>query len=229
MNVSREILGISLHRWVLLILLALGFAGLSIVVRERLDLEWSVESLRALVASAGIWGPLVYVSILAFRFAVLVPSSILLTAAGICFGALAGTLYATLGLSISALLKFAVASIAGRDFLLRQLPEKWARVADVGNHRSTVGSLALICAYPFGPKHVFQIAAILSGMSLWKYAFGVIAGANVRAGAFAVLGEAVATGRGIVLVTTLLLAVSVVPLAIPRWRAWIFSPGGVHA
>lgn len=227
MSARREFLGIAGPRWALLGVVALVALGLSLAVRQQLDLEWSVESLRALVGRAGIWAPFVYVGILSFRFAVLVPSSILLTAAGLCFGAGPGTVYATLGLTISGLLKFAVASIAGRDFLLRQLPEKWRPVSAVGDRRSTAGGLALICAYPFGPKHVFQIAAILSGMSLWKYMLAVASGAKFRAGAFAYLGEAMATGQGIFAVSGALLVVGAIPLLVPSWRAWLFSVRGV--
>ncbi len=229
MSGQRKFLGISAARWGLLALVALALGTLSYYVRDQLDLEWSVASLRGLVSKAGPWGPVLYVAILAFRFAVLIPSSILLTTAGLCFGAVPGTLYAALGLTLSALLKFAVASIAGRDVLLRQLPERWSSALGVGDQRLTVGGLALVCAYPFGPKHVFQIAAILAGMSLWKYALAVACGAIFRAGAFAHLGEAVATGQGIVLVSAALLALSSVPLAIPSWRAWLFSARGVPA
>ncbi len=216
-------LGISGRRWAALLALAAALGVASILVRDRLDLEWSVASLRELVARAGVWGAALYVGILTFRFAVLVPSSILLTASGICFGALPGALLATLGLTLSALLKFAVASIAGRDFLLRQLPKQWQTGLAVGDRRSTVGGLTLVCAYPFGPKHVFQVAAILAGMPLWKYLLAVAAGASFRGGAFAVLGEALVTGRGIVAVSALLLAVSSIPLAIPSSRAWLLA------
>lgn len=229
MSGERQFLGISASRWALLAVGVLTLGALSFFVRDRLDLEWSVESLRGLVSTAGLWGPVLYIAILTFRFVVLVPSSMLLTAAGLCFGAIPGTLYATLGLTLSALLKFAVASIVGRDFLLRELPETWSSTLEVGDRRSTVGGLALICAYPFGPKHVFQIAAILSGMSLWKYALAVASGATFRAGAFAYLGEAVATGQGIVLVSAALLALGATPLAIPSWRAWLFAARGVPA
>lgn len=223
MTTGTGLLGISTTRWALLAGVAIALGLLSLSLRAALDLEWSVESLRELVARAGLWGPVLYVGLLAFRFAVLVPSSILLIAAGICFGALPGALYATLGLTLSALLKYAVASVAGRDFLLRQLPEKWRANLSVGDRRSTVGGLALVCAYPFGPKHVFQIASILSGMSFWKYALSVGSGANFRASVFAYLGEAVATGEGILVVSLLLLILGAAPLAVPSWRLWIFS------
>ncbi len=223
------LLGVPRTRSLLLLatVAALGLA--SIHLREALALEWSVESLRALVARAGFWGPALYVAILAFRFAVLVPSSLLLIASGLCFGALAGTLYATLGLLLSGLLKFALASVVGRDLLLRQLPPDWRATLAVGERRSTVGGLTLVCAYPFGPKHFFQIAAILSGISLWKYVLAVGSGAAFRAGAFATLGEAVASGRGVLLVSALLLVAGGLPLVVPRWRAWLFSQRPVPA
>ena len=223
------LLGIPPSRWIALGFIALAAVLLSVVVREHLDLEWTVESLRELVARAGYWGPLVYIAILAFRFAVLVPSSILLTAAGLCFGMLLGALYATVGLALSALLKYAVASTAGRDVLLRQLPPDWKASLAVGDRRSTAGGLALICAYPFGPKHLFQIAAILAGMSFGRYLLAVTSGAGFRASAFAVTGEAIATGRGILWASALLLVTGAVPLVVPRWRAWLFSMKGAPA
>ncbi len=226
MSERAGFLGVPPSRWAALaaVLLALGL--LSIPVRDRLDLEWSVASLRELVERAGFWGPVLYVGILTFRFAVLVPSSILLTAAGLCFGAIPGALYATLGLSLSALLKYGVASIAGRDFLLRQVPERMRARLAVGSRRASAGGLGLVCAYPFGPKHVFQLAAILSGMSLLRYVAAVGLGASFRAGAFAGLGEALATGAGLLWITAGLLAVGSLPLLVPGWRRWLFLEAG---
>ncbi len=211
------------NRWLLLLGLGSLAAAGSVILRSHLDLEWSVASLRAFVANAGFWGPALYVAILTFRFAVLVPSSILLIGAGLCFGAVPGAIYATLGLTLSALLKFAVASLAGRDVALRQLPERWRSSLSIGDRRSTVGGLALICAYPFGPKHVFQFAAILSGMTFWKYALAVSAGAMHRASLFSVMGESLATGQGFFVASTLLAAIALTPLLVPRWRAWLLA------
>jgi uncharacterized membrane protein YdjX (TVP38/TMEM64 family) len=219
----RTWLGVSTARWSALAAVAAGLVLLSVLVRDQLALEWSVASLRGLVERAGWWGPLLYIAILMFRFAVLVPSSILLIAAGLCFGAVPGTLYATVGLALSALLKYAVASIAGRDVLLRQLPRRLRERLALGDRRTSVGGLGLICAYPFGPKHVFQVAAILSGMSLVPYLIAVSAGANFRAAAFSLLGDSVATGEGIALVSTLLLLVTAAPLAFPASRRWLLA------
>ena len=219
MTTRRVWMGVPLSRWAFLGVVVLAAGVLSIAVRERLGLEWTVASLRAFVFDAGIWGPVVYIAILTFRFAVLVPSSILLTASGLCFGAVPGMLYATVGLTLSGLLKFAVATIAGRDVLLRQLPGRWRDAFAVGDRRATAGGLAIVCAYPFGPKHVFQIAAILSGISFGRYLLAIASGSNFRAGAFALLGDAVATGKGMLLVSLVLLGIAAIPLLVPRSRA----------
>ena len=218
----RTLLGVTYARWLLLVaaLIFLGF--LSVEVRNTLHLEWSVSSLRSAVEKAGPWGPVFYVGVLMFRFAVLVPSSILLTGAGICFGPIAGTVYATLGLTLSALLKYGFANIVGRDFLVRQLPEKWRSAATVGDRRSTATGLAVICAYPLGPNHVFQIAAILSGIPLSRYILAVAVGGAVRAAAFSFFGEALITGNELLLFSTILAILAVIPLLVPSWRHWLF-------
>ena len=217
-------LGVPIHRWLLLVLVLAALTVLSTFIRDELDLEWTVQSLRSAIENAGIWGPILYVGILMFRFAVLVPSSILLTGAGVCFGPEQGTLYATIGLTLSALMKFGFASIVGRDFLLRQVPEKWQPAVALVDRRSTATGLALICAYPLGPNHVFQIAAILSGIPLGRYIIAVAVGGAFRAAAFSFFGEALVSGDELIFFSSILAAIAFFPLLIPSWRRWLFSP-----
>ena len=224
MTSPASLLGIPFRRWLALVLLLASLVVLSTFIRDALHLEWTVQSLRSAIENAGIWGPILYVGILMFRFAVLVPSSILLTGAGICFGPAEGTLYATAGLTLSALMKFGFASIVGRDFLLRQMPAKWQPVVAIGDRRSTATGLALICAYPLGPNHVFQIAAILSGIPLGRYIIAVAVGGAFRAAAFSFFGEALVTGDELIFFSFILAAIALIPLLIPCWRRWLFSP-----
>lgn len=184
-KMNRTLFGVTHARWIMLLFAQVLLGALSASIRNSLNLEWNVNSIRAAVAQAETWGPLFYIALLMFRFAVLVPSSILLTGAGICFGPVAGTLYATVGLTLSALLKFGLANIVGRDFLLRQLSAKWCSATAVGDRRSTATGLAIICAYPLGPNHVFQIAAILAGIPFSRYVIAVASGGALRSAAFA--------------------------------------------
>jgi len=220
----RHCLGVPLWRWAILALTAIMLALISVVLRGALDLEWSLGSLRKLIGSYGFWGPIAYVAILTFRFLVLIPSSILLIASGIMFGPVYGALWAGIGLSLSGLLKFAFVAVVGRDVVLRQLPEgmrEW--VLKAAHTRQSGWALFAICAYPMLPKHVFQVSAILSGMSLVVYAISIGAGSFIRGALFAVLGEALYSGEGVLLATIVLAAFVALPVLHPASRAWLLT------
>ncbi len=225
---AKTLFGVTVYRWVLLGALMVLLLVLSIVIRGQLDIEWSMDSLRLFVQSLGVWGPMSYICILVFRFLFLIPSSLLLLAAGILFGPLYGALYAGLGLFGSALWKYAMVCIVGQNILLRQLPESLQpRLATTVKRKSSVWALAGISAYPFIPKHMFQFAAILSGMALPAYASAVFTGSFIRAGLFASAGEALYSGMGLVAVTAALVILLGAPLCIAPWRRWILAP--LHA
>lgn len=223
--IGRTFLGVALYRWVLLGGVLSALLAVSIYLRGQLNIEWSAQSIRAFVLSLGMWGPLSYIGILVFRFLFMVPSGLLLLAAGMLFGPLYGTLYAGLGLFGSALLKFGLVSLVGQQIVLRQLPERlqtW--VANAAQRRSSMWALGGICAYPVIPKHVFQFLAILSGMTLIAYIFAVATGSMVRAGIFAIAGEALYSGSGLISVSIILLILTLAPLCVSRWRRWMLAP-----
>ena len=74
-----------------------------------------VDALRVLVAGAGIWGPMIYVSIkaLTFTFAPLSAGPIQF-ASGIVFGVIPGTFYSLLGEVIGGTISVVIARIFGR-------------------------------------------------------------------------------------------------------------------
>lgn len=222
---SRKILGVALFRWAILGTIGMALIAISFVVRERLDLEWTVESLRRFVQSLGFWGPLAYIAILTLRFIVLIPTSILLLAAGIMFGPVYGTLYAGLGLLGSGMWKYGLVSVVGRDVMLAQLPERlqaWMR--RMAEQKMSAWALAGICAYPFFPKQIFQFAAILSGMSLVAYIAAITTGGFIQGAIFANVGEAIYSGAGLATATGLFVAALIIPLIVPPWRRWMLAP-----
>ena len=221
----HKIFGVAVFRWAILGAIGLILVAASFVVRERLDLQWDVESLRRFVQSLEFWGPLAYIAILTLRFIILIPTSILLLAAGILFGPVYGTLYAGIGLFGSGMWKYGLASIVGRDVILGQLPERLRRwVRRVAEQKMGVWALAGVCAYPFFPKQVFQFAAILSGMTLIAYITAIIVGSFIQAAIFANVGEALYSGAGLATATGLFAAVLVIPLIVPSWRRRMLAP-----
>jgi uncharacterized membrane protein YdjX (TVP38/TMEM64 family) len=222
---TRKIFGVAVFRWAILGAIGLALLAASFVVRERLNLEWNVESLRRFVQSLGLWGPLAYIAILTLRFIVLIPTSILLLAAGMMFGPVYGTLYAGIGLFGSGMWKYGLASIVGRDVMLAQLPERlqqWVR--RVAEQKMSAWALAGVCAYPFFPKQIFQFAAILSGMSLIVYVAAITIGGFIQAAIFANIGEAIYSGAGLATATGLFVAALLIPLIVPSWRRWMLAP-----
>ena len=213
------------YRWAALGALILVLVALSAFIRGRLDLDWNVASLRGFVQSLGIWGPAAYIGILTFRFVFLIPTELLLVAAGILFGPVNGTIFAGLGMFFSGLVKYVAVMAIGRDALLHQLPDRlgdWVR--SMAETRMSAWALMGVCAYPFFPKHVFQFAALLSGMRVMVYALSVLVGSTVRASLFATLGEAIFTGAGLIAVTLILIVIIAAPMTIPSWRRWVLAP-----
>jgi len=222
---SNTLLGVSIYRLLLLVVLMVLLIVLSVYIRGHLDIEWSMDSLRLFVQSLGVWGPLAYIGILVFRFLFLIPSGLLLMAAGILFGPVYGALYAVLGLFGSALWKYAMLGIVGQNILVRQLPESLqAWLAAAVTRKSSAWALAGISAYPFLPKHVFQFAAILSGMRLAAYASATFAGSFIRAGIFALAGDALYSGVGILTVSAVLIILLGAPMCVAPWRRWMLAP-----
>jgi uncharacterized membrane protein YdjX (TVP38/TMEM64 family) len=192
-------------------------------VHHSLQIEWSAESIRSVVDQAGYWGPLIFLAMMTFRFAVLIPSPILLAAAGVCFGVFAGTVYGGLGLLLSALFKFAVAKLLGREWLIARLPEPARRRLALANSGLGVGALGAASGYPVGPAGVIHVGAILSGMRLVPFAVAVGVGSFIRAGTFSYFGKALTEGEGLAAATVVMVAVAFLPLLVPRWRTWALA------
>jgi uncharacterized membrane protein YdjX (TVP38/TMEM64 family) len=214
------------RRGVVVLALLFVAAVSGMLVRESLQVEWSAESVRAVVAQAGLWGPIIFLAMMTFRFAVLIPSPILLSAAGICFGVTAGTVYGGAGLLLSAVLKFAIARLLGREALIARLPRGVRDRLALANSRIGLGALGAASGYPVGPAGLIHVGAILSGISFVPFALAVGIGSVVRAATFSYFGNAITGGEGLTLATTLLVGLTLVPLCVPSWRAWLVAGVG---
>ena len=203
---------------VMLLLIAGGTLLLGREVFGSLHVGTSPEAVRRFVHEAGWWGPAIFVLLFLFRSVLLLPSVVLLTAGGVCFGLLGGAVFGSLGLTFSATIKLLIAHVAGRDELIARLPAGWRERIAALDGRTGVGTLALVTAYPIGPAEMLHIAAILAGMGAVPFVAAVLAGSFVRAGSFSLFGEAIAAGRGLVLAAVVLTLAAVLPLAVPGLR-----------
>lgn len=210
-------------RLVKLTLAAALVVAVCLVLRSKLGLEFDPASLHRVVERMGVWAPLVYIGVVAFRVPLGLPSQLVLVGGGLVFGARAGTLYGAIGLVVSALALFLASRWAGRDVLEARLPRRLRPLLEIV--ASPVGAvfMAVGTGYPLGPITMYHLIAGVTGMPLPLFAFAVVVGGTLRAATFAYFGSSLLAGELDLLLraTGVLLLSALVPLAFPRPRAWL--------
>ena len=188
-------------------------------LRDALGLDWSTASVRALVDGFGVWAPLLFISLVTFRLIVMIPSQILLAAAGLLFGVKMGTIYGALGMTLSALLNFAVVRVAGIDAIRDRLPRRLDGAIAAARSNVGAGALAIAAGYPVGPISAFQVGAALTGMTFLSYSVAVAAGSTVRAATYSYFGSTLFEGRQLLAGAAVVVAAAILPLLFPGSRA----------
>jgi uncharacterized membrane protein YdjX (TVP38/TMEM64 family) len=204
----------------LLVLAAL--LGLVLYTRFWLGADWSLAAVRETITSFGPWGPLVFILLVAFRSALLIPSQIVLSLGGLCFGVLGGTLYGAAGITLSGVIAFGVTRWLGTEELRRRVPPGARRVLDTLGSRGGAGLVALATGYPVGPISMYHIGAALTAMGVLPFLCALAMGSTARAAVYAWFGDALVSGSvahmagaGAVLAATFL------PLLHPGVRRWV--------
>jgi uncharacterized membrane protein YdjX (TVP38/TMEM64 family) len=199
-----------------------------IAMRRALGLEFDPESMETTVSSMGVWGPLVYMGIVAFRVPLGLPSQLVLVGGGIVFGTLSGTLYGAAGLLASGVALFLGARYAGREALESRIPPRMRPVLDLAATRVGALSMAVGTGYPFGPITLYHLVAGVTGMAFVAFVLAVGAGSLVRSATFTFFGSQILAGdsMGIVQAGALIAAAVLVPLLFPRSRAWLLDAFG---
>jgi uncharacterized membrane protein YdjX (TVP38/TMEM64 family) len=217
-----------MRRGRVLLLAAVLVAGF-LLMRRALGLEFDPESVEATVAAMGVWGPLVYVGIVAFRVPLGLPSQLVLVGGGIVFGTLFGTLYGAAGLLASGVALFLIARYTGREVIESRIPGRLRPIFELAATRAGALSLAVVTAYPFGgPITVYNLFAGVTGMAFAAFVLAVGAGSLVRSATFTYFGSSIRAGEigGILQGSAVLAAAVIVPLLFPRSRAWLLRALG---
>jgi uncharacterized membrane protein YdjX (TVP38/TMEM64 family) len=184
-------------------------------------MEWDLQTARELVEEMGFWAPVIFIFLVAFRLIFLVPSQVLLVAAGVCFGFFWGTVYGAVGLALSGLMAFGLARYLGGDILRERMPPGLLHALDVASRRTGALVVTIGTAYPIGPVSGYHIGAGLTRMSLALYLSALGLGSLIRASLFTFLGSSVAElGIRAAWPAFLLLGVFFLPLLHPGLRSW---------
>jgi RNA-binding protein len=218
-------------RWLFGGVVALLALVVFVAVRHTLGLDLKPDSIRASVSSAGIWAPLVYIGVVAFRVPLGLPSQLVLVGGGLMFGARAGSFYGAIGLVTSALALFAASRRLGRHRLRARNSARLAGAMDIAGSRLGAVFVAVGTGYPLGPITVYHAMAGFTSMSLAAFALAVTLGSAARATTFAFFGSSLLSGRiDLILYAVLVMALAgLLPLAFSRPRGWLLHLLGGRA
>ena len=156
------------------------------------------QAVEALVARAGIYGPIVIVA--AMIVAVVaspIPSAPIAMAAGAAYGHIEGTLLTVAGAEIGALIAFGLARILGRDVVRRWLGDSIEKGL-VGSQNVLTLAVFLSRLMPFVSFDIVSYAAGLSAIHFWRFALATLAGIVPASFVLSHLGTAaMSDGNGI--------------------------------
>ncbi len=193
-------------------------------LRERLGIEWSAESIRETVAGFGLWAPGGFLVLVMFRQLLALPSVLVLTSAGLLFGAGLGTALGGVGIALNACVLFGTARLMGRDWVVPKIHARWP---DFEARAQTAGPpfIALMTGHPTGVLTPFHFAAGVSGLRLAVFVAVVLPAALIRAACYSFLGAYLLDpgSAGFWIATLVLVAVALLPLAHPGVRARLLA------
>lgn len=196
--------------------LALGAAQL---LRQRLGIEWSADSIQTTVRGFGIWAELGFVALVVFRQLLALPSVLVLTTAGLLFGAQLGTLLGGLAMALNACLLYTTARLMGRDQVLSVIHRKWPDF-EVRAQAAGPPFIALMTGHPFGMLTPFHFAAGVTGISAPAFVAAVLPTSLIRAACYSLLGAYILNpgSRGFWVAMLVLTVAALLPAALPGVR-----------
>ena len=134
------------------------------------------ESLDALVARAGLWGPLVIIGLMTVAVvASPIPSAPIAMAAGAAYGHVWGTVQVVIGAELGALIAFGLARVLGHD-VLRRVFGTSVDSGLLGSQNALTWTVFASRLMPFVSFDIISYAAGLSRLNAWRFALATLAG-----------------------------------------------------
>ena len=188
-------------------------------LRRSLGIEWSAASIQSTVAGFGLWAPVIFLALVCVRQLFALPSVLVLTSAGLLFGAGLGTVFGGVGIALNACVLYGIARFMGRDWVLPRIHARWPQF-ELRARTAGPPFLAITTAHPWGVLTPFYFAAGVTGITAPMFLLSVGPAALVRAGLYSYLGANLmdVTSPDFWIATTLLVLSGVVPLAHPGFR-----------
>lgn len=187
--------------------------NLNVSMPSGMDIEMWVDS-------AGFWGPMLIIALMAIAIvASPIPSAPIALAAGAAYGHFFGTLLVIAGAELGALIAFGLARKLGRAFVEKHLGRK----LDSGFLGSQNTLMLLVLGsrlFPFLSFDMISYAAGLSKLRFWRFAVATLAGILPASFLLAHLGSRAISGNTQTAIWTAILlgGFTIATLAIAYWR-----------
>ena len=134
------------------------------------------ERLETLVARAGLWGPVLIVTLMTIAVvASPIPSAPIALAAGAAYGPLWGTVQVVIGAELGALIAFGLARVLGHDVLRRVFGDR-VDAGLLGSQNALTATVLASRLMPFVSFDMISYAAGLSRLHAWRFALATLAG-----------------------------------------------------
>lgn len=134
------------------------------------------QQLDALVAQAGLWGPILIVGLMTVAVvASPIPSAPIALAAGAAYGHLWGTALVATGAELGALIAFGLARVLGHDALRRMFGDR-IDAGLLGSQDALTATVFASRLMPFVSFDLISYAAGLSRLHTWRFALATLAG-----------------------------------------------------
>lgn len=134
------------------------------------------KALETLVARAGLWGPLLIISLMTVAVvASPIPSAPIALAAGAAYGHVWGTVQVVIGAELGALIAFGLARVLGHDVLRRVFGDR-VDAGLLGSQNALTGTVFASRLMPFVSFDIISYAAGLSRLHAWRFALATLAG-----------------------------------------------------
>lgn len=144
----------------------------AIILARDFGLVHRLVTMKSWIASLGAWGPLVFVLLYAAGVVAAIPGSILTVVAGALFGSIYGVMLVSVASTLGAALAFLIARYFARESVTRWLfqYEKFRRLYQLTSKRGAiiVGLTRLVPIFPFV---MLNYGFGLTAISFWTYLF----------------------------------------------------------
>jgi len=133
------------------------------------------EQLQTLLQQAGIWTPIIYITLYTVGTILILPSTPLNLSGGAIFGIWWGTLWTSLAAIVAAVVAFAFTRTVGRDLVASKLAGRWEAI-DAEMRQGGLFYMFAIRLLPIIPYGLVNFAAGLTSIRFRDYFVGTILG-----------------------------------------------------